>query len=210
LRLRSWIGVDASEDAISTIIKNEFDTNDIRIEIIRKDLDEIRHIFDKVGNWGYYTRKRKNKQETGILKTSNRPLLEYLYLLDFNKKSFASPNKILDKIPLNLKLYFFRGIIDGDGCFYNGKKINLFSVTSSINQDWKYLEDLFNELNIKYNIRKKEHKNKNGIISHSSLIEVIGIDRIIKIGDYIYKNFEIDKIGLKRKYDKYLILKNDI
>ena len=105
-------------------------------------------------------------------------------------------------------MYFFRGIIDGDGCFYNGKGLKLFSVTSSIEQDWKYLEDLFNSLNIEYKIRKKEHKNKTGNISHSSLIEVIGINRIIKIGNYIYNGFDLDKIGLKRKYDKYLSIKN--
>jgi len=187
--------------------KNKYH-NDIRVEIIKKDLDEIRYIFDKVGKWGYYNRKRKNKKESAILKTSNRPLLDYLYSVDFNKKSFASPDKILDRIPSQLKMYFFRGIIDGDGCFYNGKGLKLFSVTSSIEQDWKYLEDLFNSLNIEYKIRKKEHKNKTGNVSHSSLIEVIGVDRIIKIGNYIYNGFDLDKIGLKRKYDKYLSIKN--
>lgn len=187
--------------------KNKYH-NDIRIENVRVDLDQIKYIFDKVGKWGYYSRKRKNRQETAIIKTSNRPLLEYLYSLDYNKKSFASPDKILKKIPDELKIYFFRGIIDGDGCFYNGKKLKLFSVTSTIEQDWKYFEDLFNILNVEYKIRRKEHKNKNGIISHSSLIEVSGINRIAKIGNYIYQNFENDNIGLKRKYDKYKSIVN--
>lgn len=187
--------------------KNKYH-NDIRVEIIKKDLDDIRHIFDKVGKWGYYNRKRKNRKETAILKTSNRPLLEYLYLNDFNKKSFASPDKILDKIPSQLKSYFFRGIIDGDGCFYNGKRLKLLSVTSSVDQDWKYLEDLFHDLNVEYKIKRKEHKSKDGNISHSSLVYVVGIDRISIIGDYIYKDFEFDNIGLKRKYEKYLLIKN--
>jgi hypothetical protein len=38
--------------------KNKYH-NDIRIENIRIDLDEIKFIFDKVGKWCYYTRKRK-------------------------------------------------------------------------------------------------------------------------------------------------------
>jgi hypothetical protein len=181
--------------------KNKYH-NDIRLEIVKKDLDEIRFIFDKVGKWGYYTRKRKNKKETAILKTSNRPLLEYLYSLDFNKKSFVSPDKLIQKIPENLQYYFFRGIIDGDGCFYNGINTMIFSVTSSINQDWNYLENLYKKLNVKYTIRQKNHKNKNGTISQSSIIEVIRIEDIIKIGDYIYADF--DEIGLMRKYKKYL------
>jgi hypothetical protein len=154
-------------------------------------------------------KKKKNKQETAILKTSNRPLLEYLYSLDFNKKSFISPDKLIQKIPEKLQYYFFRGVVDGDGCFYNGINTMIFSVTSSINQDWNYLEKLFKKLNVKYTIRQKNHNNKNSTISQSSLIEVIRIEDIIKIGDYIYTDF--DGIGLMRKYEKYLsfINRND-
>lgn len=180
-------------------------TNSIVLEIVREDLDEIKHIFDSVGKWGYYFRKREGRKEIASLKTSNRPLLEYLYTLDFNRKSFISPDKLINKIPLDLRKYFFRGIIDGDGCFYfDSKRLRLFSVTSSIDQDWKYLKDLFDNLGIEYNIRNKEHNNKDGNISHSSVIYVTGIERIKKLGDYIYDGYEIDKIGLKRKYEKYL------
>lgn len=180
--------------------------NDIILEILKNDLDEIKKIFERVGKWNFYYRKRKNRKEMGILKTSNRPLVNYLFSLDFNRKSFKSPDNLIEKIPNELKKYFFRGIIDGDGCFYNGKN-TIFSVTSTVNQEWKYFENLFDELKVKSKIRKKEHKNKNGTISQSSIIEVVRIEDIIKIGKYIYNNYEIDKIGLSRKYKKYLDLK---
>jgi len=185
------------------VIKNEKE-NIIGIELIKEDLDLLKSIFFKTGDWKYYHRKRKNKKHSATLKTSNRPLVEYFISLDFDKKSYISPSKLLTKIPSQFKHYFYRGIVDGDGCFYMGEHTNIFSITSSSDQDWKYVEELFDKLHLKYNVVKKEHKNKTGKISLSSVIYVCNIKDILAIGKYIYNNYKNDNIGLERKYLKYI------
>jgi len=47
--------------------------------------------------------------------------LELLVDNDYKLKSYNSADKILSKIPNSLHHYFFRGLIDGDGCFYLNK-----------------------------------------------------------------------------------------
>jgi hypothetical protein len=72
------------------------------------------------------------------------------------------------------------------------------SISSSYNQDWIYVETLFNELNIKYSIKKIKREK-----SSYSIIRITNKKGIKNFGDYIYENYEIDKIGLSRKYEKY-------
>lgn len=130
-------------------------------------------------------------------------MVDYLISLDFDRKSYTSPDKLLDKIPHNLKYCFYRGVVDGDGCFYIGDNNYMFNITSSFNQNWKYVKSIFKELDIKYNVVEKEHKNKNGNISLSSVIYICNVKDILKFGDYIYEDFENNSIGLYRKYLKY-------
>jgi hypothetical protein len=105
--------------------------------------------------------------------------------------------------------YFLRGVIDGDGCFYINKKTNQtqFSLAGSYNQNWNYFTDILNSLNIKYNIKKSKIK-KEGKIHKSSVVRITKRNDIVKLGDFVYVNYEMDKMGLKRKYDKYIITKN--
>lgn len=118
---------------------------------------------------------------------------------DFSKKSIMSPKKIISKIPEELRHYFFRGLVDGDGCFYfnekNGKiKNRQFSITSSYEQDWSYVSDLFDSLNINYSIRRVKKK------SSYSQIRVTKKKDIQVIGDYMYSG---ELFGFPRKLNKF-------
>jgi len=100
-----------------------------------------------------------------------------------------------------LKHYWFRGLIDGDGCFYYykpklGSTLRQFALASTYEQDWGYFESLCDELQINYKIKR----NKN-LKSSSSYLRITNKDGIIKLGEYIYKNY--DNIGLDRKYKKF-------
>lgn len=90
------------------------------------------------------------------------------------------------------------GLIDGDGCFYisKDKKVKHFSITSTITQDWKYMINLFETLNIKkYLISKKVNKK-----GKSSSVRIANYNDNLKLHNYIYPNgFEM---GLRRKYKK--------
>ncbi len=172
--------------------------NEIRMEIINDDLCKIKIVLKTLGKWTYATRQRGNKK-IGSITTNNKKLVQFLIDNDYENKSYMSANKILSKIPLELKHYFFRGLIDGDGCFYISKnKEKRLSISSGYDQDWSYVKDICSLINVKF----YEHRNHYKTGSYS-VIEFNGVNSKI-FGDYIYKDYQIDNIGLNRKYIKYL------
>ncbi len=162
-------------------------------------------LFLKTGKWKYYSWQPKNKKwkKACQIKTTNLPFVNFLLENDYKSKSYESADKILSIIPQELKHYWFRGLLDGDGTIRttdNGS--HSISFSSSVNQNWNYLESLCKELNLEYHIIK-EHRNGHA----GSSFNVYGMYKTIKFCEYIYNGYPEDDIGLKRKYDKFLQLK---
>lgn len=174
--------------------------SEIRLEIAKEDYESIKHIFDKIGDWSVYFRQRqKHHKEVAIICTNNRNLLNFLKENGYSEKSHSSANKIISKIPIELRPLFFRGLIDGDGHVRFDPKYysKLITITSTIEQDWSYVEDVIKSLNIKYAIYK--HIGKKGAYS---IVSVNG-DNALTFGKYLYDSYEEDNIGLNRKYLKF-------
>ena len=176
---------------------------------VKEDIDEIENLFFKIGNWGksIQDRSKRGWKTAKYLIGSNKEIYNFLIEHDYDKKSYVSADKILSKIPNELKHYFFRGLIDGDGCFYfykpnKGSTIKQFTLTSTYEQDWSYFERLCEDLDIKYNIKRTKN-----ITSSSSVIRITNKNGIIKLGNYIYNNIENDSIGLNRKKEKFNLIK---
>jgi hypothetical protein len=175
--------------------------NCIGIESVSEDLNTLKWIFESMGKWCFSTRKRENKKETLSIRTNNRQLVEFLISNDYDKKSKVSADKILTLIPEEFKNYFLLGFFDGDGCIYVGKDYRvLFSGTYE--QEWYWLENILKELNINYTIRKVV-TNKNNKFSE---LRFGKIKNILSFYNYIYKDYNENKIGLFRKYEKMNIL----
>jgi hypothetical protein len=180
----------------------------IEISVSEKDADDIYKTLSKFGKWNFTTRIKilKNKKyKIRRFYINDKKIREFLVLNDYKEKSLKSPTKILEKINDNIKNYFFRGYIDGDGCFSYKNKTNnrkYFSITGNINMSWFEINKLFNKLNITYKINRKNRKSGN-----SSMIELSSRENILKIGNYIYDN-EYDNIGLKRKFETFSYMKN--
>jgi hypothetical protein len=179
--------------------------SEIRIQCVEDDINNLRNIFDISGKWGFCLRKSK---PTNKMKFPKNRIQVYVsdketvkFLVDKGYKNKSSKHIILDAIPIELKRYWLWGLICGDGCFTNSKTSRRFSISSSYNQDWSYIERIFSSLNIKFNIRKDfGNKHKGGSSGKCSLISISNKDGIIKLYDYLFPNgFEF---GLKRKYDK--------
>lgn len=182
----------------------------ISLEIVSDDFSEIKPVLDLIGKWNIYTRKRKETwKETTSASTNNQKLSEFLIENDYNKKSHTSADKILSKIPVELKHYFFRGLSDGDGSFhYNDtkyKKLKQFGISSTYDQDWSYLEKECTRIGVRYYISKTI--TKKGF--KSSCLRLNGNNTKI-FGDYIYEDMDKYKIGLTRKYEKYLLIKKSV
>lgn len=185
--------------------------NTVAMEIKSKDFEEIKFIFDKIGNFKIRERKRINSENL-LTKISicNALFKNFLMENDFLNKKEKNLEKILSKIDENLVYYFWRGFSDGDGCFYFHNKPYQadFSFWSSINQDWVSQIKLVKSMQIKYTIYIYNRKKPNGKIHKSSRFSFRIRENIIKFGDFVYKNYEKDKIGLFRKYEKFKEIKN--
>lgn len=189
----------------------------IGIKILEDDMRELKPIFDKLGKWNYYVRTYENStwRNAETMMTNNKRIFNFLTDYDYNKKSVVSPDKILSKIPDDLKSYFILGLSDGDGCFYyynpkKGSTQRQFSITSSYEQDWSYMIKLCDDMGIKHKVKLSSGVNpKTGNVNSSSQFRITNKVGIQKLGEYLYKSFDVDGIGLPRKYNKYKLIISD-
>lgn len=181
------------------ILKNRKTTG---ITILKEDMLEINWIFNNIGNWCVSDRNRKGKRETRTLMTYNPYLLNSLISIDFDKKSYYSPQKLFNLVPEKYLRYLIRGIIDGDGCFYLNKSQYTYQLTisSTYEQDWLFYIDFFNKLGFEFKIQKRISKK-----SKSSIIRLCQRKKIEEFSKWLYDGYEIDNIGLSRKYKKSLL-----
>lgn len=174
--------------------------NEISIGIQEEDGVEVKDIFLKafpfnVHIYGYKNKKWKN---TMLFSKHDYNFHSFLKENDYIIKSSVSADKILSKIPEHLQHYWWLGYFDGDGnIFYRQRNAKYvcpsLSFSSSFNQDWRFLEKLLKNLNIKYTLERKERElGRNSIIWFYSFKDIESL--------YNYMNKTGDYIGLKRKH----------
>ena len=171
------------------------------LEILEDDALEIVDNIKSIDFLNIHTsrRARKNRRPQISIYFCDSKFYDNYQSKYFLNKSVKSPLDLINDIPKHLVRYFYLGLIDGDGCFYFNKKSKTrqFCVSSTYEQDWSHMENLFNSLNIsQYEIRRIVNKNGN----KSSVIRVKKHNEIESLYKYLYPNGY--EIGLKRKYDK--------
>lgn len=179
----------------------------ICLEINKEDFNNINPLFQSVIEWSiYYRPKRGNDQLTATMTKGDTNFVNYLKTLDYKEKSIKSPSKILNIIPKKLHHYFWRGFCDGDGHIRVDKKGRYYVILSgSYDQDWSDLILILNKLNIEFRFyQNKKNNPKTNKINQSSIIQICGKINFKKFLNYIYQNRKEDKIGLDRKYNKFL------
>lgn len=163
-------------------------------------------IFNKTGKWNTFTSKNIGTFSTGnnYISTnwvSSRLIGEFLIDNDYRNKT-KSPDKIINKIPDDLRRFWFMGFFDGDGSvtiIKNGHHSVAF--TSDKNQDWKFMINLFESININgYKIRIQSTK-----YGSRSQIRITNKLDIIKFDQYLYQDAD-DNIGLKRKKGRFRVI----
>jgi hypothetical protein len=176
-------------------------SNMVAIESNQKDLEPLKDLFLSTGNWNIRYRKRKNWQPQTVFHISNKIFSSHLRYNDYNKKSFTSPDKILQIIPDNLKRFWFRGYWDGDGCFYLNKNTKAVhcTATSTYEQDWTFLQNLYISLNIKFSIRRVKKEK-----SSYSQIRITNQKGSLKLINYLYDS--TNQIGFDRKRNKATLI----
>lgn len=190
-------------DGHVTYANNKSKTPLIKHTSIENDSEDFLSIFLKTGDWKnfIYENKKLGYKPVRIINTSNRVLGEWLVDNGYRDKNGCP--KFLDKIPENLLHYFYRGLSDGDGCFehnikhgksYHKKQLK-FTLSSGCNQNWSFVESVFNKLGLSYGIRNQE--NKKGCTSYIHLKN----KESLVWAEYIYGGMDF---GLTRKKNKWL------
>lgn len=176
---------------------------EVRVECLREDIEEIKPYLDKVFDWKIYYRNRSNRRPQARLNLTHLEFVDYLLKNGYSTERDGS--KALSIISEDLRPLWFRGLIDADGCWYVNEELRKkqFNISAALNQDWIFFERLLNTLDLKYNVRKSMSNNGN-----SSRIEMFRKADIVKLGEYVYSSFKEDKIGLQRKYDKWIRILN--
>ena len=180
--------------------------NNIVLTSTYPDADYIENEMKNLG-WNIFRRKDlkyPSWKERCTIHTSNNLIKEFLLSIGFSDRTLGLYN-VINIIPVENLSYFWRGLSDGDGCFYYRHETSqaAFSIASNYNQNWDDLEKYLLNNSIYHSIERK--KSDNG--SYSKL-HICNFPEVIKWGDIIYKEFDQDSIGLRRKYDKYIQIKN--
>lgn len=175
----------------------------LNIEILEEDAKNIFPFFNFIENKKITNRQRGKRRKQSSIFINDWIFAEFLMKMGKYPKSCESHEKILQWIPEEYHVYFLRGIIDGDGCFYaNTKNVNYnkhyyrFSLTGRYEQDWDFLIRVLTKIGISKIIVKKRSGKKHSF----SYIEICSLSDLKKL--YVFLYAENDGIFLKRKYEK--------
>lgn len=172
--------------------------NSVSIEALQEDLDTVKEVFTKTGDWCRYERTRRGRIKPVVaLVACNGPLHSFLHQHDYTEKSVKSPCKILNHIPESFRKYFWRGFLDGDGCIYNNGPWQQISFAGSYAQDWTALEKLLQDMDMPYRLKRTIRGN-----GKSSIIRITQRDGCQRLLKYFYEGYDTDLIGLPRKHAK--------
>lgn len=187
-------------DGHVTFSNNKNKTPIVKHCCVKYDSDIFTEIFTDL-NWRYFYHENKKSIGKNTMAThwvSSSDLGNYLISNNYRNKKLGT--FIYNNFD-NLKSHFLRGIFDGDGCITISNSNKLYKQTaiyfsSSVDQDWTFLINILNEINVEFRIRFLKDK-----LGESSQLFIKKSESIYNLGQYIYKDSE--KIRLERKYLKY-------
>lgn len=173
--------------------------------------DDDNKIFKDIlqfsGNWNTFTCNNvgtyaKTPKTISINWVSSRILGEFLIGNQYRDK-IQSPEQILNKIPEELKQYWFRGYFDGDGSVtIKNKGHHSIAFTGHEKQDWSFIIMLFKSIDIlNYKIRIIESRG-----GKSSQVRISNKKDLVKFENYIYSDYDSNQLGLHRKRDQFKLL----
>lgn len=168
-------------------------------------LDPLIRDFGVKTIYGTYRNQanRKKMRPQWVMRINSVDLSDFLMKYDYHIKSGASPDKLLSDIPENLRHLWWRGYFDGDGTIHPKPAIYV-SFCSVKEQDWSFFHNCMRDLGIdRYGLRRVCYNN--GKWCHSTVSLNI-TNHVVKLMKWIYQDWEINKLGLERKYLKYLKL----
>lgn len=174
-------------------------TNRLTLIIRQPDFLEIKdQIMKLIDSWRYFEFISQANNLMSCLNLSHVEIKKFLFENDYTIKSGASADKILSKIPENLKHYWWRGYFDGDGHFSHIRSCYTTQViiASCFDQDWKFAEEGMDKIGVDFSINKYTQK-----LGRGANLVISGESCVRKFCEYIYNGIDF---GLNRKKNAYL------
>jgi hypothetical protein len=161
----------------------------VSLEIQEEDFANIEHLIPYYYNVS--SRARENRKPTGLASSTREDLFKFFMSNGYEYKD--CPSTKITKSQNNH--YWFRGLIDGDGCWYIGK-CKQFTITSNLFQDWKFFTDMLDNIGVKkYSVRRQPTEHVG-----SSYVRICNKKGLHKLYDFLYPaGYDF---GLRRKFDK--------
>lgn len=182
----------------------------------KSDANVLKPVLDSLGKWYYQEYElERSSQPTVQMCMFYKEFTNFLLNLDYDKKTGICPDKVLKKIPKNLQHYWWRGYLEGDGnfCWVDDTKKDkvksyFIQLVSSYAQDWKFLEEMCQQNNLSYRIKKTSRINKTSKnLNSESRFFIRNKQSVYSFLKYIYQDIQI---GLPRKFKKWEELKSHI
>lgn len=165
----------------------------ITIELITSDFKHVN--FPE--SFSIYNRQRPNRKPISMAYIGNYILYDFLITNGYDLKQYPSEMIINHK---NSR-YWLLGVIDGDGCwsYTRNVKRGRFCIASNYEQNWDFIQKWFQNIGCRTKIYRTKKKNGNKY----STIYIHRQQDIYNLGSFLYQNYNNDKIGFPRKYDKW-------
>lgn len=186
-------------------IKNIYEFS---FEISQKDFLEIWDILKDVGFKKYSSRTRKNsKNPLSNVRAARRADMDFFKKWGFDKKISGCP--LYFNLPENMKNYFIKGFLDGDGTVSLDKN-GIFRICfyGLHDQSWSFLEDFCKKNNIKYKIYKKNRKQCHPSHTKDHKYSIFEFTNNQDRVDF-FKTLPKDDFGLKRKTEAFYKFKQE-
>lgn len=160
-----------------------------------RDARELYPVYQKVGQWNINVLKRtyKGKKYARIYsgEASFGRLAEEMGL-----RAKAGPHIAIQRMPVNLQPYFWRGLFDADGHVDTYDSQAVCSISSCAEQRWDELERFCKKNGVKFDIKVRSSKS-----SRCSLFVIPKRENIIRFMQSLHYE---EKLGMSRKRESFI------
>lgn len=194
-------------DGHVTFANNLSKTPIIKHSAKEEDNSTFKKILQFSGNWNTFICNNtgtyaKTPKTISVNWVSSRNFGEFLIENQYRNK-IKSPNEILNKIPSELRPYWFRGFFDGDGSVtIKNKGHHSIAFTGHEYQDWGFITKLFDDININ-NYRIRIINSRGG---KSSQVRITNKKDLLIFENYLYSDYDDNQLGLFRKRKQFKLL----
>lgn len=177
---------------------NKNKTPIVKHSCVKYDSQISDRIFNELGwrNFDCENSQSIGKNTMSVNWISSKILGDYLISQNYREKNRGT--FIYEKI--SCISHFLRGLFDGDGCITISKsgkyKQTAIYFSSSSDQQWNFLTEILDSINVKYKIRMNIDK-----LGKSSQICIHESESIYNLCEFMYKDSE--NLRLERKFNKY-------